>query len=189
MLGLVRRNPAFAWLAVSSALWGLAVNTAAPYFSVYLVTQLGGNAQVVGIGAGISAMAGLAGLLVFGRMVDRSGSRKVLVLSGLVIPLMPVLWVFVRAPWHIYLTNIPAGFFWAGYNLASFNLLLEMSPPEDREAGVAVYQTLVALSAIVGPLLGGWLAALIGYVPMFAITGGGRLAATVLFITLARPKR
>ena len=188
VVAMARRNPGFAWLAASSAFWGLAVNTAAPYFNVYLVTKLGGNAAVVGVGAGITALAGLAGLLVFGRMADRKGSRSVLVLTGLVIPLMPALWALVRMPWHSWLINIPAGFFWAGYNLASFNLLLEMSPPGDREAGVAVYQTLVAASAIGGPLLGAWLAGLIGYVPMFTITGAGRLAATLLFIALVRPK-
>ncbi len=64
-----------------------------------------------------------------------------------------------------------------------------MSPPEDREAGVAVYQTLVAVSTIGGPLLGGWLAAAIGYVPMFAVTGAGRLVSMILFIALARPGR
>ena len=189
VIALVRRNPAFTWLAVSSGLWGLALNAAAPYFNVYLVTQLGGNAQVVGIGSGIAALTGLAGLLVFGRMADSRGNRKVLVLTGLVIPFMPTLWVFVRVPWHTFITNIPSGFFWAGYTLASFNLLLEMSPPEDREAGVALYQTVVAVSAVVGPLLGGWLAGLLGYVPLFVISGAGRLAATLLFIALIRPKQ
>jgi MFS family permease len=188
VIALVKRNPAFAWLAVSSGLWGLALSAASPYFNVYLVTHLGGNAQVVGIGSGIAALTGLAGFALFGRMADRRGNRRVLILTGLMVPFMPTLWVFVRAPWHTYLTNIPSGFFWAGYNLASFNLLLEMSPQEDREAGVALYQTLVATSAVVGPLLGGWLIDRIGYVPMFVVSGAGRMAATLLFIVMARKK-
>jgi MFS family permease len=184
---LLRRNPAFAWLGVSSALWGLAVNGAAPFFNVYLVTELGGGPTIVGIGSAIAALSGLAGLLLFGSMSDRKGSRFVLVLTGLAIPFIPCLWAFVRIPWQMWLINIPAGFFWAGYSLASFNLLLEMSPPEDREAGVAVYQTLVALSAVGGPLLASWTVGQVGYVAMFALSGGVRLAATMLFIAFARP--
>jgi predicted MFS family arabinose efflux permease len=64
-----------------------------------------------------------------------------------------------------------------------------MCPPEDREAGVAIYQTLVAISTIGGPVLGGWLASRIGYVPMFTVTGAGRLASMILFVALARPRR
>jgi hypothetical protein len=53
---------------------------------------------------------------------------------------------------------------------------------------VAVYQTLVAVPTIVAPLVGNWLAGAVGYVPMFAISGAARLAATVLFIALARQR-
>jgi MFS family permease len=188
LLSITRRSPAFVWLAVSSALWGLAVNTAGPFFNVYLVTELGGNAAVVGTGAAVGALTGLLGLSVFGRMADRRGNRRVLVVTGLLLPFLPAAWALVSSPWDTVLINVPSGFLWAGYNLASFNLLLSMSPPEDREAGVAVYQTLVAVSAVAGPLLGGMLASAIGYVPMFIVTGAGRLAAMILFMALARTR-
>jgi MFS family permease len=164
------------------------VSTAGPFFNVYLVTELHGNAAVVGTGAAVFALTGLLGFYAFGRMADRRGNRRVLMITGLLLPFLPAAWALVSSPWDTLLINIPAGFLWAGYNLASFNLLLEMSPPEDREAGVAVYQTLVAFSAIAGPLLGGWLASMIGYVAMFTVTGAGRLAAMVIFVTLARPR-
>ena len=102
---------------------------------------------------------------------------------------MPVLWIFFTAPWHLYLANIPSGFLWAGFNLASYNMLLEMSPPEDRESGVAVYQTLIAVSAVVGPLLGGWVVSTLGYLPLFGLSGAGRLAAIGLLILRVRPVR
>jgi MFS family permease len=187
--GIVRRNPAFAWFAVSSALWGVAVYATGPFFNVYLVTRLGGDSRVVGIGAAVTALSGLAGLLVFGRLADRRGARAVVVLTGLAIPFMPVLWAFITAPWQTYLANAPSGFLWAGYNLASFNLLLEMSPPEDRESGVAVYQTLVAISAVIGPLLGGWAVSALGFIPLFCLSGALRLLATGLLILRVRPKR
>jgi MFS family permease len=188
VLSIARRSPAFLWLAVSAALWSLAVSTASPFFNVYLVTRLGGNAAVVGVGAAVSALTGLGGYYLFGRLADRRGNRLVLMITGFLLPILPGVWAFITNPWQVCFLNIPSGLIWAGYNLASFNLLLEMCPPEDREAGVAVYQTLVAITTIGGPVLGGWLASRIGYVPMFAVTGAGRLASMVLFVALARPR-
>jgi MFS family permease len=184
LVGLLRRNPPFAWLVASSLVWGAALNMAGPFFNVFIVTDLGGSAASVGIIAGTFALTGLFGQVVFGRLTDRRGNRRVLVLTGLLIPVLPVLWAFARAPWHGCIFNLAAGFLWAGYTLASFNFLLEMSPPEDRESSFAIYQTAVAASAVIGPLLGGFLAGVAGYRLVFVISGVGRLAAAILFIAL-----
>lgn len=189
VLSIARRSPAFAWLAVSSELWGLALYTAAPLYNVYLVTELGGSAAVVGTSSALMGLAGLLGLVVFGRTADRRGNRRVLAVAGLLLPLVPLLRAPVRTAWETVLISLPSGFLLAGYNLAGYNLLLEMSPPEDRKAGVAVYQTLVAISTVVAPLLGSWLAAQLGYIAMFAVTSAARLASLLIFIALARPRR
>jgi MFS family permease len=189
LLDLVRRNPAFAWLAASSLVWGVSLTMATPFFNVYLVTALGGNAAAVGTAAGVFALTGLFGQAAFGRLIDRRGSRAILVLTGFLIPIFPVLWALARAPGHVYLLNVGSGFLWAGYNLASFNILLEMSPTEDREAAVGLYQSVVAASAVLGPLLGGYLAGTAGYQVVFVLSGVGRLAGTILFLAMARQRK
>jgi MFS family permease len=50
---------------------------------------------------------------------------------------------------------------------------------------VALYQTVVFTSAVLGPLLGGWLADTVGFKPVFALSGAGRLLAMGLFVWLA----
>jgi MFS family permease len=189
LVDLLRRNPAFTWLAVSSFVWGAALNMAGPFFNVFIVTDLGGNAAAVGTTAGVFAFTGLVGQLVFGRLADRRGNRWILVRTGFLIPVLPVLWSFARVPLHGYLINAPSGFLWAGYNLASFTILLEMCPAEDREAAFALYQTVVSASAVLGPLLAGLLIPLVGYRVIFAVSGAGRLLGTVLFLVFARPRR
>jgi MFS family permease len=189
LLGLLRGNPAFTWLAASSFVWGVAVNMAGPFFNVFIVTELGGNVAVVGTTAGAFALAGLFGQLIFGRAADRRGNRRILILTGLGIPIIPCLWAVAQIPLHAYLLNIPGGILWAGYNLASFNILLEMSPAEDRESAFALYQTIVAVSAVIGPLLGGLLVSLVGFRVMFVLSGAGRLVGTILFLFFARPRK
>lgn len=186
LAALMRRNPAFAWLSATACLWGFSMGIAGSFYNVYLVRAIGGTAADVGINAGLAAAASLLGQPLFGRMVDRRGSRSVFLLTGLLIPLLPLLWLFVRAPFHAYPVNAVSGFFWAGFNLAAFNLLLETSPADDRETAVAFYQTLVAASAVAGPLLGGALVGAIGFLWVFCLSGAGRMAAMALFIAGTR---
>ena len=92
----------------------------------------------------------------------------------------------MRVPEHSYFINAASGFLWAGYNLAAYNLLLETAPLEDRETGVALHSTVVAVGAVAGPLLGGVLAGTIGYLALFVLSGGGRLAATLVYVAGTR---
>ncbi len=186
VLDLLRRNPTFAWLAASSFVWGFSLNVASPFFNVYLVTGLHGTSANVGIATGVMALTGLAGQALFGKLSDRRGNRAVLVLTGILIPLLPLGWVFAREPYHVYIINTAAGILWAGYNLASFNLLLELSPLEEREAGVAFYQSMVSASAVLGPLVGGLLIATTGYHAAFIVSSVGRLAGSVLFVAFVK---
>jgi MFS family permease len=89
----------------------------------------------------------------------------------------------------VYLINVGSGFLWAGYNLASFNILLEMSPVEDRESAVGIYQSAVAASAVLGPLLGGYLIGVVGFKVVFVLSGVGRLAGMILFLAMARQRK
>jgi predicted MFS family arabinose efflux permease len=184
--GMLARNPGFAWLVGSSLLWSLALSLAGPFFNVYLVQGLGGTAANVGASAGIYAATTLAGQLVFGALVDRRGNRRLFILTGLLVPFLPACWLFVRVPEHSYFINAASGFLWAGYNLAAYNLLLETAPAEDRETGVALHSTVVAVGTVAGPLLGGILAGTIGYLALFVLSGGGRLAATLAYVAGTR---
>ncbi len=189
VLDLLRRNPAFAWLAASSFVWGFSLNVASPFFNVYMVTGLHGNSSNVGIATGVSALTGLAGMALFGSQSDKRGNRAVLILTGILIPFLPLAWVLARTSWHVYVINTASGILWAGYNLASFNILLEMSPQEDRESGVALYQSVVAGSAVLGPLVGGLLIASVSYHAAFIVSGVGRFVGAILFILFVKPAK
>ena len=122
-------------------------------------------------------------------MSDRRGNRAILILTGVLIPILPLCWVLARVPYHVYIINTASGILWAGYNLASFNMLLELSPLEEREAGVALYQSAVSASAVIGPLVGGLLIATVGYHAAFIVSGVGRFVGSVLFILFVRPAK
>ena len=178
-------NQAFVGLLVSGFVWNLALQVAAPFFSVYLVRQLGAGVGTVGLLAGVNTLCGLIGSGLFSRVMDRLGALKTQALTGLFIPVIPTAWIWVTAPGQVGVLEGYAGLVWAGYNLANFALLLELTPASHRPQAVALYQTVVFTSAVVGPLLGGWLADTFGFHVIFGASGAGRLIGILLYVWLA----
>ncbi len=169
---------------ISAFVWNLAVQITAPYFNVYLVRELGGNAASVGITASTSALAALFGQIFFGRLTDRKGFVWVYLASGFAITILPALWTFYTAIWHVAINNLFGGFLWAGFSLATFNLLLLLTPDAHRPRAAALYQTAVFTSAVIGPLIGGLLVDNVGYPAIFMGSSIGRFTAMTLFAIL-----
>ena len=178
-------NRAFLGLVVSGFVWNLALQMAAPFFNVYLVRHLGAGTTTVGFLAAVNTLFGLIGSGIFGRVMARLGALKTQALTGLLIPIVPTAWIWVTASWQVGVLEAYAGLVWAGYNLANFALLLELTPAAHRPQAVALYQTVVFASAVVGPLLGGWLADAFGFHVIFAASGVGRLVGILLYVWLA----
>ncbi len=177
----IRHSPGYLGLVASAFVWNLALQIAAPFFNVYLVEEFGASTTIIGVLIAISSLTALFGQRVFGRLLDSRGSIWVQMVCGFIIPVLPFAWMFITAPWQVGFINALGGFVWAGYNLATFNLLLILTPDEQRPRAVALYQTAVFISAVVGPLLGGYLADAVSFKLLFGLSGAGRLLGMVLF--------
>lgn len=179
----------FRGFGASVVLWNVSLYMAAPFFNVYLVRDLGASPLWVGGLLAVGATFGLAGQTIFGRLVDSRGSRRVIVWSGAGVAILPMMWIFVTAPWQVIGINAAGGVLWAGYLLATFSFLLSISPPGQQRYYAAAYATLIYLSTTLGPLLGGALAAAYGIKAAFVASGLGRMAAIGLFAMLVRDER
>lgn len=176
----------FLYLCAITALWNLSLGVAGPFFSVYLVDGLHASAAFVGGISVVNGLAALPGQRLFGVLSDRWGPRKVQLLTGLIIPLVPWGWALARSSWQLVPIEIISGFVWAGYGLSSFNFLLTQMPEEQRARYSALYQIVVMATYAAGSALGGLVATHWGYTANFALSGAGRLTAALLFATLVR---
>jgi MFS family permease len=176
----------FRRFGVSVVVWNVSLYMAAPFFNVHLVKNLGASPLWVGGLLAVAAGFGLVGQTAIGRMVDSRGARRVIVLCGTGVAMLPLMWYFVTAPWQVIGINAAGGVLWAGYLLATFSFLLAISPPGQQRYYAAAYATLVYLSTTLGPLLGGALAAAYGIKATFIASGVGRVAATALLAALVR---
>jgi predicted MFS family arabinose efflux permease len=99
----------------------------------------------------------------------------------IVIPLLPVGWIWATTVWHIALLNILNGVIWAAYNLSYFNLLLEFMPSDKVPMLSAVYQVVVALSLALGALVGSGIVALWGFTGVLVASAAIRWISAGLF--------
>ncbi len=184
----IRHSPGFLGLVISAFVWNMALQVAAPFFNVYLVSEFGASTITIGLLASVSSLTALFGQRVFGPLMDRRGAIWVSLITGFIIPVLPFGWMFITAPWQVGLINTLGGFVWAGYSLANFNLLLDLTPDASRPRAVALYQTAVFTSAVAGPLLGGYVADAVSFQTVFGMSAVGRLMGMIIFaLMVARP--
>lgn len=166
---------------IYTAIWTFSLNIAGPFFNVFLVRDLKTTASLIGIIAVVGKIAALPSQRIFGLLADRWGPRKLMWLTTIMIPLLPISWYFVQASWQAIPINIVGGVLWAGYNLASFNMLLEIAPADQRARYSALYQIAITISTAAGAALGGVIAETWGIRLAFLASGIGRTLAAGLF--------
>ena len=174
------RSP-FGRFMLGAFVWTVSSAVAGPFYVVFMTQGLGLKARDIGLLASFATAAQLVGYALLGRYVDRRGSRLVVVLSALGLAIVPLGWLLVKNWWAILPLHVLAGVATAGYGLASFNLLLEVTPENGRASYTGAYYTLLAVAATIAPLVGSWLFRLHGFPSTLAVTGIASLFAAALF--------
>lgn len=139
--------------------FAFAVNIASPFFVLYMLRDLHYDYFTFGFLSAVEIIAKLVILPVWGKVVDRYGSRQVLRATGLLIPLVPILWLLPHGtPVWIFFVQLLSGFAWAGFDAATFTYLLDATTPENRAAATAHSSMAIGLTTFVGATVGGVLA-------------------------------
>ena len=175
--------------SITAAMWAFSMQLAAPFFSVYMVEELGATAGIVGTMSAVASLTALPGHVLFGRWLDRRGPKWTRKVSGLLIPFLAWGWLLVRGPWGTLPIYAGSGFLMAGYGLSHFNMLLTVTPPIRKTRHVAIHQTVVQSVAALAPLLSGLLVGRIGFLPVFVLSGCGRMLSTLLLMHFVREPR
>jgi MFS family permease len=113
--------------------------------------------------------------LWWGKVIEKRGNRLVLILSSLGLVLYPTLMGLSPRLEPLIIVAVIGGVFSASRNLSSFNFMLEVCPPERRPSYVAIYTSLVNVTAFLAPLLGTFLADLTSVRIALLVAGGVRL--------------
>ncbi|MEK7469400.1 MAG: MFS transporter [Planctomycetota bacterium] len=149
----------FAWFTFGIALMYFCVHLSGPFFILYQLKTLGWTYSQLMISIGVQTMSAFLTQRWWGRVGDRRGSQFVLVLSGVVCAILPLLWCFTTTFWLILGIQVLAGFGWGGFNLATGNFLFEAVTPEKRARCAAYFNVITSIGIIIGATVGAFLVA------------------------------
>jgi MFS family permease len=152
------RGSDFAQFALFVAFMNLAVSIASPFFTLYMLRDLRFSyVEFTAVNAFYVLMQ-FSALKLWGRLSDAFGNLRVVQVTSVVFPALPLMWLIVPNFWAILVIQFVGAVAWSGFGLAAGNFLYDVVPPEKRAAYSAVHQTLSNTAVFGGALIGGALA-------------------------------
>jgi len=159
------RQTNFRYLITFLGFWNLAINFAAPFFTVYMLNRLGLSMGYVLALSVVSQIMNIAFFRLWGRLADRFSNKSVLLVSGWAFALTFLLWPFTTMPESHRLTlpilvaiHVLVGISNAGVALCSGNIALKAAPRGQATAYLAVNALVTGIAATIAPICGGFLA-------------------------------
>ncbi|MFZ5863653.1 MAG: MFS transporter [Nitrospirota bacterium] len=134
-----------------------AVQVSGPMIAPYLLRDLRFTYLEFMLATAAVVVAQFLTLPWWGRVCDRFGNRRVLTVTGLLLPVIPVFWLFTTSVSGIVAVQMFAGASWAGFALAMGNFLFDNVKPAKRPQCVAVYSAANAGGVFLGASLAGLL--------------------------------
>ncbi len=177
-----------------------AVNIAAPFFTPYMLHSvdqggLGFTYMQFTIMLAIGASASFLVFRHWGVIADRFGNKRVLVLTGFLIPFIPLLWLFTKNFYYLLSIEVISGIVWAGFNLTTANYVFDLVGSKNRMAYNAYYGGLTTLAVFLGALVGSALHVVAAWIGMhditllFSVSFLLRFAVVLFFLTTLKEMR
>lgn len=152
------RHSNFAKFVFFTGFMSCAVNVAVPFFSVYMLSGLQFSYPMYVAITITPNLAMLASLRAWGAYTDKAGCIRVIQFTTLILPILPILWLFSAAVWYLLLIQILSGVAWGGFNLAASNFIYDAVSEAKRVRAIAYFNLINGLGVFFGAALGGILA-------------------------------
>jgi MFS family permease len=139
------------------ALTHFSAQVAGPYFLPYWKYELKYDTSHWVVMSGAATLASILMLPLWGRFSNRFGNKCTLFLTGLAISIIPLGWMFTTDFYVLVSVNLFSGVVWSGFNLSSWNYILEAVTPHKRARCVAYFNIVCGLGMFCGSMVGAWL--------------------------------
>jgi len=136
----------------------------------------------------VSILATVGSMTWWGKRMDKAGSIKVLKITSLFVPFVPLGWALSHSLWWLIIMQLFSGFAWAGFQLSSSVFIFDAAPRQNSTRYIALYNSLIFLGVSVGSLTGGLVAPLLppfkgsNLLSIFIVSGVARLAVALFFL-------
>jgi predicted MFS family arabinose efflux permease len=122
----------------------------------YRILALGGSAAVAGLFLGFLTYSSATTAPLTGGLVDRFGTRRVLLISSTAITVFSLLYAVLASYRWMLLLVIVHGLFWSGLLSASATYVTSLVPVSRRAEGMGYWGLSTVLAVSVAPTIGLW---------------------------------
>ncbi|MCE5315102.1 MAG: MFS transporter [Armatimonadota bacterium] len=133
----------------------------APFFATYLLRDLNVSYVGLGLASACSTVMVMLSSPFWGRMVDKYGSRPILIACAAAVIPVPFMWIWVTTAKMVYYLVCPAhivvGIAVGGITVALNAMVFKVTPVSGRSVQLAIYTIIVTLVAAPMPTIGGYL--------------------------------
>ncbi|MDB9515204.1 MFS transporter [Kamptonema animale CS-326] len=171
-----QRRRSLQMLFIAGLLFWCSLGSLLPTLPLY-VQYVGGTNQQIGLVMGAFAIGLLLSRPWLGPMADTRGRKLVLLVGALVAELAPMGYLFVTSIPLLLVIRAFHGISIAAFSTGYSALVTDLSP-EGRRGELIGYMSLITPVGIaIGPAMGGYLQAWVGYAPLFVMSSSlGMLA-------------
>ena len=167
-------------------LWTFAFNLSAPFFNFYLLETLSLDVQWVTLYGGLVHGAFFLMIMLWGKLADRIGNRPLLVINGILMSILPLLWLYTDAEltsvWIVLpLLHMLQGATFAALDLCLSNIQLELAPSAKQSGYFAIAAAITGTSGALGTTAGSLIAEISawGLPALFVISAVVRLLSLI----------
>lgn len=139
-----------------------AVYVSGPYFTPYMLEQLHFEYWQFVLLTATSYLSKSLALPLLGRIAHHFGPHRLLATSGLAVVPLAGLWMFGGSLPYLLCLQVAAGAAWAGYELATFLLMLETIREHERTSLLTTFNLLNSCAMVTGSLVGGGILSVMG---------------------------
>lgn len=194
-------DPGFRGFLVFTIAFNFLNGIAVPFWIPFMRQHVLVSIEKIAIFGMIGNSARIVALTLWGKWIDRFGSRPIMSLCITGAAIHPLFYVIASPTFvfPLYLDAISSGIMWAGIELATFRLLLGAARPERKEMYFAVHTVVSGLALAATMLIAGhvvddvmalhWASSSrIPLIAIFVTVSVGRLASHLLLRRVHEPR-
>jgi len=167
-------------MIISSMLFSLIIAFLSPILAIF-IQDIGENKVIsVGYAFGTLYMTQAIVSSYFGRLADKYGRRKFLILGNLIYCIVPFSYIFITNIYQVVFIQFIAGIGWGMDNPAYFAMFSEKMKKEKRGFGFGIFNSVNTFASGIGALLGATIAQFLGFKILFIVMGIIQIIQTII---------
>lgn len=136
------------------AMFQMVVHISSPFYAIYMLKVLNFDYLTYTIVTTIAAVSSLASMNLWGKLVDKYGSKKIMSITSFLIPLSPIFWM-LSTNWKFLVgVEFVSGILWAGFNISCSTFMFESVKPEYKVKYYTYNKVLFGVGVFLGVMLG-----------------------------------